>query len=230
VKLYISGPMTGLPEHNFPAFKAAAARLTAAGYDVLNPAENFGGRTDLERKAYMREDISNVLKADGIATLPGWQDSKGARLEVAIARELDLEAANVDMWVFWPEPEVANRTGRVLNRTSPDGINSALAIRIEHTPPPKQETILEEAQRLVHGDRGASYGHPADDFGRTAEYWTTTFKAKLKDAEKFEAGDIPMALICVKLSREVNKPKRDNMTDLAGYAETRRMVLEREGA
>ena len=209
MKLYISGPMSGLSEHNFPAFREAARKLTRAGYDVIDPSENFGGRTDLERKAYMREDIGNVLKADGIALLPGWSDSKGASLEVAIADELGLETHSVQYWLYL-ENNFDGGHGRVLNANAAG------------------ETILEEAQRLVHGDRGAAYGHPADDFGRTAEYWTTTFKAKLKSGEKFTAGDVPLALIGVKLSREVNKPKRDNMTDLAGYAETRRMVLERE--
>lgn len=38
-RIYISGPMSGMPEHNFPAFNAEAARLRALGYDVVNPAE-----------------------------------------------------------------------------------------------------------------------------------------------------------------------------------------------
>lgn len=37
--LYISGPITGMPDLNFPAFHAAAAALRAAGYTVTNPAE-----------------------------------------------------------------------------------------------------------------------------------------------------------------------------------------------
>jgi len=40
--IYIAGPMSGLPEFNYPAFFAAAEQLTAAGYDVLNPARPEG--------------------------------------------------------------------------------------------------------------------------------------------------------------------------------------------
>jgi hypothetical protein len=274
MKLYISGPMSNLPEHNFPAFRAAAEKLTRAGYDVIDPSENFGGDTTLDRSDYMREDIGNVLKADGLALLPGWSQSKGASLEVQIADELGLETLIVETWVRGATKgllPIATIPGRVLNKggtfasdedygyvnpaagtlasyastkasrestavLTHENLKAARASMKAHVcdetfcKEHPRETILEEAQRLVHGDRGAAYGHPADDFGRTAEYWTTTFKKKLKPGERFHAGDIPLALIGVKLSREVNKPKRDNMTDLAGYAETRRMVLERDGA
>lgn len=88
--VYISGPMSGLPAFNYPAFHAAAAKLRAAGHTVLSPAENFDGRQDLERKVYMRRDIEMVLQADAIAMLPGWENSRGAKLEHAIAYELGL--------------------------------------------------------------------------------------------------------------------------------------------
>ena len=39
-RVYIAGPMTGLPAFNYPAFHAAAATLRQAGYVVENPAEN----------------------------------------------------------------------------------------------------------------------------------------------------------------------------------------------
>jgi hypothetical protein len=40
---------------------------------------------------------------------------------------------------------------------------------------------------------------------------------------------IPLLMIAVKLSRHTNKPQRDNLTDIAGYARTAEMVAEREG-
>lgn len=88
--VYLSGPMTGLPQFNFPAFNDAAAKLRADGYEVISPAENYGGRHDLPRKMYLRLDVEAVLEVDMIVLLDGWELSKGACLEVAIARELEL--------------------------------------------------------------------------------------------------------------------------------------------
>jgi hypothetical protein len=36
---HLSGPMSGLPEHNIPAFNAAAAQLRGLGFCVVNPVE-----------------------------------------------------------------------------------------------------------------------------------------------------------------------------------------------
>lgn len=93
-------------------------------------------------------------------------------------------------------------------------------------PKPLEASILEEAQRLVHGDRGADYGHPLDDFTRTADMMTGLFRHKLKPGEAFAPEDFAKVQILGKLSREENRPKRDNRTDGAGYFETIHMVHE----
>ncbi|HEV57525.1 MAG TPA: DUF4406 domain-containing protein [Phycisphaerales bacterium] len=90
-RLYLAGPMTGHPGHNVQAFHAAAARLRAAGWDVVNPAENFGGRTDLPRAHYMRTDVAALVRCEAIALLPGWQGSRGAKVEYLLACELALK-------------------------------------------------------------------------------------------------------------------------------------------
>src|SRR5580658_9414091 len=71
--IYISGPMSGIEDHNFPAFNAAAADLRARGYEVLNPAENDSGSTHHSWEFYMKQDIPNVCKSDAVVTLPGWE-------------------------------------------------------------------------------------------------------------------------------------------------------------
>lgn len=88
------------------------------------------------------------------------------------------------------------------------------------------ETILEEAGRIVHGDRNKDYGHPLDDFSRTAAMATGMLSAKLKPACKITAEEVGLFMILVKVSRQVNRPKRDNMTDAAGYAATVQMCIE----
>ena len=86
--IYLSGPMRGLPEFNYPAFNAAAAHLRAQGYAVLDPAETAGGEIGLPRGAYLGLDIAYVQAADAVAVLPGWRASEGALLEVHLAHVL----------------------------------------------------------------------------------------------------------------------------------------------
>lgn len=86
--IYISGPMTGKPDLNFPAFHRAATYLRAKGYEVVNPAE-FGEEPGMEWHQYLRKDIAALVECDEIYLLEGWQQSKGASLEVHIAHTLE---------------------------------------------------------------------------------------------------------------------------------------------
>lgn len=80
----------------------------------------------------------------------------------------------------------------------------------------ESESILQEAERLTHGNRNKDYGHPLDDYTRTAALASALIAHKL--TSPITAGEMAMIMICVKLSRQVHSPKRDNMTDAAGYA------------
>lgn len=97
--LYIAGPMTGLPEYNYPAFFKAAERLTENGYAVLNPARPQGREGCESWLDYMRASLRDIADCDGIATLTGWSDSKGACVEVEVARGLMLPVAPVIAWI-----------------------------------------------------------------------------------------------------------------------------------
>jgi hypothetical protein len=85
--------MTGLPDHNFPAFNAAAEQLRALGYDVVNPAE-INVDKSLSWEACLREDVKALCDCDILALLPGWEGSKGAHLEVHIAHRLGIEVVS----------------------------------------------------------------------------------------------------------------------------------------
>jgi hypothetical protein len=74
MKVYIAGPMTNLPDLNFPAFHAMAARLRAAGHEVKNPAEINPDPTAKWHDC-MRADIRELVTCDAIAMLPGWKES-----------------------------------------------------------------------------------------------------------------------------------------------------------
>ena len=95
-RVYIAGPMTDMPDHNFPAFHAAAKRFRDAGWEVVNPAENFGGNITLPRWRYMRKDIAALTQCDAIALLPGWWRSRGATLEYQVAIECGLAIYNAE--------------------------------------------------------------------------------------------------------------------------------------
>lgn len=90
--LYLSGPMTGIPAFNFPAFHAAAANLRARGYTVVNPAEldELQPGETLAWADYLRRDIRSLVECTRIAMLPNWEQSRGARLEHHIASELGM--------------------------------------------------------------------------------------------------------------------------------------------
>lgn len=89
-RIYISGPMTGLMDSNFPAFNAEAERLRGLGHEVVNPAElNPDPATGWH--ACMRADIKALLDCDTLALLDGWQRSAGAHLEMHVAHRVGID-------------------------------------------------------------------------------------------------------------------------------------------
>ncbi len=193
--------MTGHDDHNFPAFHAAAGRFRQAGWDVANPAENFGGRTDLPREAYLRADITMLAQCDAIALLPGWERSAGATLEVVLAREIGLQ-----FFEAW------------------SGTQMEAPPRTSYTAEHGTASILDSARKITSGDRREDYGHPSDDFARAALMWTGILRPKLIADQRITAEDIPLCMIAIKLARQVYNHKRDNLIDIAGYARTAAMV------
>lgn len=88
--VYLSGPMTGLPDFNRPAFHAAAAALREQGHVVINPAEVDLG-PDATWADYMRIHLAEIARrVTQVFVLPGWESSRGAQLEVHVARSLGL--------------------------------------------------------------------------------------------------------------------------------------------
>lgn len=136
LKIYIAGPMTGIPKYNFPAFHAATADLRERGHKVRSPAERdikMGFDAEVQDTPppgwslgeCLRWDLKSVLWSDAVVLLAGWESSPGAACEVATARWTGREL------LLYPELTVL---------------------------PP--ESVLAEADRLVSGDRQSSYGHP----------------------------------------------------------------------
>lgn len=99
--VYISGPMTGMPEFNFPAFNKASKEWKLAGWEVRNPADK-GEIKGWTWEDYLRYDIIDLAACDAIAQLPGWSKSRGAKLESYIAKKLGIAHYNaITMEVKW---------------------------------------------------------------------------------------------------------------------------------
>lgn len=118
--IYVAGPMSGLPEHNYPAFDAAAAALADLGFEVLNPVDvelvNPTPGVHQSWQWYMREAIRMVSRADALAFLPGWHSSRGARLEHRIGAGLRLPMRDLASWLSDPQ----NTVGDDLTDIDPD--------------------------------------------------------------------------------------------------------------
>lgn len=96
--VYLAGPMRDYKLFNFPAFFAAAIELRKMGYEVTNPAEydmamgmdpsldvNDPDQVFMDMDIILRQDFRQVLDADIIVFLPGWEASVGARAERVVA-------------------------------------------------------------------------------------------------------------------------------------------------
>jgi hypothetical protein len=73
---------------------------------------------------------------------------------------------------------------------------------------------------LVDGDRNEAYGHPLDDFSRTAQIWSAILGHDVTPEQ------VALCMVGLKLSREVHAPKPDNTIDAIGYLLTLQMVKE----
>lgn len=102
LRLYVSGPMTGLPALNFPAFMAAALQLRGMGFDAINPAE-LNPDPGKSWSECMRVDIKALMDCDGVAMLPGWEESKGACVERDLAVALGMDVRPLADWLLTPE-------------------------------------------------------------------------------------------------------------------------------
>lgn len=129
-RVYVAGPMRGLPEFNFPAFFEAEQHLMAHGYEVCNPARRdvshglhtegmVGSDEELAEVGFsvetaMRYDLKWITAhAEYICMLPGWTRSTGAQLEKRVA-----ESIGVEVFYYWPDGDHQG------NRISPEDLDA----------------------------------------------------------------------------------------------------------
>lgn len=87
MRVYVSGPMSGYPDFNYPAFEEAADRLRALGHEPVSP-HTIGQHDGWTWDDYMREAIAMQATCRGVYLLPGWRNSRGATVEYYVAQAL----------------------------------------------------------------------------------------------------------------------------------------------
>ena len=194
---YLGGPMRGLPLYNFPAFKEAAIDLRKRGWEVLSPAEHD--------------------EANGFNPAIDTEES----FDLQAAMRWDIESViKSDTVILLPGWRTSSGVAIEISVARAVGIP---VLEYPDLTEPQEESIMQEAHRLVHGPRQVSYGHPADDFTRTGRMWGAILG--IPDVPPVLVG---LCMAAVKISRETNAPSKDNLIDLAGYAETVNLVRQRE--
>lgn len=210
MRLYLAGPMSGVPMANAPAFADVKAELESQGHSVVTPIEVNGrvwkdltggefdpadapGWEDPVVRTVFAEDVRVLLQQEGIALLDGWVSSQGARIELLIAKAAGMSI--LDQRGVPTEVEVNHHTSIDVPMMS----------------------VLEEAGMLVdRGPRQRDYGHPKDNYGAFADVINALLRQKL--AKPVDEMDSVRLMVGLKLVRDANHSKRDNWTDVAGYA------------
>jgi hypothetical protein len=92
-KIYLAGPMRSLPDGGLASFTAAKQALSNRGYHVVSPLDHDKESGIDPKTACLPQlrraiiwDLQQAAHADAVVLLPGWQQSEGARLELALAR------------------------------------------------------------------------------------------------------------------------------------------------
>lgn len=202
---YISGAMRNKPNYNHAEFAAVERDLdnylVSFGDDkneVINPAKNFDGVTDLPTTTYMNLDLQQVLASDVVVLIHGWEVSEGANRE-----------ANVAVW--------SGKRFMSAKQHPTTGTYVFTAIDAPEFSPSPRGGVLDEAKHLITGDRNSVYGPPDQDFSRTAAM-ATGFGFQVA-GKPLEGHHVAIFLILLKMSRLAWTPtKRDSWVDTAGYA------------
>jgi hypothetical protein len=89
VRVYISGPVTGMTDDNRTEFQIAEAAIRHKGHEPVNPLTlaHDHGKTWAE---YMKVDLEALLHVDAVLVLNGWQFSRGANIEVTLAVDIGI--------------------------------------------------------------------------------------------------------------------------------------------
>lgn len=243
--LYVAGPMTGIRDHNIPAFDRAKRWIERyTEYKADTPADvarayaavhgkhwQDGGEAPPKHviEALQREDFRRVLdtRTVGVALIVGWtedgklkrwEDSTGTLKELLLAQTIGLR--------FYAFEENVTGCGEQEFCRLEEIDLPKVQVSVPKTVEPVTGSVLLEAQGLVHGPRQKDYGHPVDNYHTVAALWNGMLVDRYGNNRAVSPALAALMMLQVKVARELHAPKRDNMVDAAGYSEVVNMINE----
>ena len=78
------------------------------------------------------------------------------------------------------------------------------------------QDILHQVDGII-SERGINYGDPSESFTQIAEIWTTLLRSQLAPGQRLSASDVGLLMASLKIVRQSNTHKRDNLVDAIGY-------------
>lgn len=102
MRIYVSGPVTGIPGYNLPAFEAAADKLRKAGYRPLVPHDFVDFKAPWKKVG--KSCIETLLRCEGVAMLDGWRETLPAMVEYELAMSLDIDVRPLTGWIGKERP------------------------------------------------------------------------------------------------------------------------------
>lgn len=212
-------------EKNIRKAETLACEVWKAGAAALCPHANTRGyyQDECPSKVWLGGYLEVLSRCDAMILVEGWQGSEGTKAEVELAKERNIpifsNISELREWLGFFEAvfpvKVWNTVPNKNNRVYPkDPTKSNVRILAGKIKP--LLSVCEEAHKLTDnskGDRGAAYGHPLDDYTRSTGAFNSLTGFNLKPEHGI------LFMLCVKMSREQNCPKRDNRVDGAGYWE-----------
>lgn len=215
MKVYLAGPMAGIPEFNYPAFnRVAALWRNHAKDEIVSPAELDGSAVGTPEQIqrgevsfsswvnFIARDLPILATCDALVMLRGWENSYGARIEAMAGLKMGKrffgeDGRDLDHYVKWHFEQREEIP-------APSGGD------------PRFHALLKQIGEL-HDKKAADYGQEKDSLAnvRGSEDWgvpawvgaMVRANDKLRRLQKF-----------AKEGKLENEPAVDSFLDLAVYA------------